>query len=515
MRLGMTAALAAGLAVATTIAPAHAQKEKDTLRIAQTSAIPLLDYWVDPRPEVQFNTEAAFDNLISYDDDKRVYVGTLVKSWKRVSPTVLEFQLREDVTWSDGEKFDADDVAYTFNWVLDPDTKLRFKEAYNWIDKVEKTGLYTIRFITKEAIPWDIARLSTQTYILPQHVHGKLADKNDFGRQPVGTGPYRYIQVDQNKGLIAVKRDAYPQSSSAKSAPTIGRLAVTMLPDPGTTTSMLLADQIDIAKDLLSDQAENLASQKKFELTLRESQGVQYLQMDARGRSGVKALTDAKVREAIAKAIDTKPYYTVLLGKAFEDTPQPRAICSPRQVGCDHSIAQAKYDPKGAKELLAQTDYANGFDVTIIAFEGQSTQIAQIMAGQLRAIGVRASIKTQNFASYRNSQRDGKLELLVGGYGGGGLPDVAQTLNFFFSDDAKNYHGRSDFFDLANNANTEMDPAKRQAYAQKLLDEVTAMHYLVPLTNSSDIIVHRREVNLNKGIAAIGYGYVMSDVSWR
>jgi len=515
MKLLATAALAAGFVLAAEITPAHAQKEKDTLRIAQTSAIALLDYWIDPRPEVQFNAEAAFDNLISYDDNKHAFVGTLVKSWKRVSPTVLEFQLRDDVTWSDGEKFDADDVVYTFNWVLDKDTKLRFKEAYTWIDKVEKTGPYTVRFITKEAIPWGLARLSTQTYILPEHVHAKLADKNDFGHQPVGTGPYRYIQIDQNKGLVAVKRDTYPQANSAKPAPTIGRLTVTMLPDPGTTTSMLMADQIDIAKDLVSDQAENLASTKKFELTLRNSQGAQYLLMDARGRSGVKALTDPKVRQAIAKSIDTKPYYTVVLGKEFADTPQPGAICSPRQVGCDYSVPQEKYDPKGAKDLLAQTEYANGFDVTIIAFEGQSTQIAQILAGQLHAIGIRASIKTQNFASYRNSQRDGKLELLVGAYGGGGLPDVAQTLNFFFSDDAKNYHGRPDLIDLAGRVNTEMDPAKREAYSKKLLDEVTAMHYLVPLTDSSDIIVHRREVAVNKGSAAIGYGYVMSDVSWK
>jgi ABC-type transport system substrate-binding protein len=137
------------------------------------------------------------------------------------------------------------------------------------------------------------------------------------------------------------------------------------------------------------------------------------------------------------------------------------------------------------------------------------------MAGQLIAVGIRASIETQTFAAYRKTQRDGKLELLVAANCGGGLPDVAQTLNFFFADDTRDYHGRPDLVDLAAKANSEMDGDVRKSYTRKLLDEITAMHYLVPLTTTSDIVVHRAEVRLDKGIASIGYGYTMSDVSWR
>jgi peptide/nickel transport system substrate-binding protein len=115
MRLGAAAFLLAGIAGVAAISPAHAQKSKDTLRIAQSSAIASVDYWIDPRPEVQFNAEAAYDNLIGFDDENHAYVGILTKSWKRTNPTTLDFELRENVTWSDGQKFDADDVVYTFN----------------------------------------------------------------------------------------------------------------------------------------------------------------------------------------------------------------------------------------------------------------------------------------------------------------------------------------------------------------------------------------------------------------
>ena len=514
MKRTIAAVLAAGLAVISWPDIVLAQKAKDTLRLAQTDNIAILDQWIDPRPEVEFNAEAAYDTLIGFDDAKNEYVGILAKSFKRVDPRTLEFDLHDNVTWSDGEKFDADDVVYTFNWVLDPKTKLRFKEAYTWIEKVEKAGPYKVRFISKVAIPWDLARLSTQSYVLPQHIHGPLADKQDFGRTPVGTGPYRYIQVDKNHGLVAVKRDTYPQASSAKTAPTIGRLAVSAVGDAGTITALLMAGQIDIARNLPGDQATMLAERPDLQLSLREAQGSQYLMIDVVGRSGKKELTDKRVREAIMAAIDTGPYLTIIFGDKVKVS-RPAALCSPNMVGCAQSEPFVKYDPARAKKLLAEAGYANGFDVAITAREGAGSQIAQIMAGQLRAVGIRASIELETFASYRDKQRDGKLQLLVSGYGGGGLPDVAQVLNFFFAEDPRNYHGRPEFFDLAKRINLEMDPVKRKQQVSELLDEVTRMHYLVPLTPTSNIYVHSKDVAIRSGWPSNGYGITMSEVSWR
>jgi peptide/nickel transport system substrate-binding protein len=512
VRLGLSSvAILGALAMA---APADAQKGKDTLRLAQSDNIAILDQWIDPRPEVEFNAEAAYDTLLGYDEAKGSYVGILAKTITRVDPRTVDFELHDTVTWSDGEKFDADDVAYTFNWVLDKQTKLRFKEAYTWISKVEKLGPHKIRFVSDVAIPWDLARLSSQTFILPQHVHGPLAEKQDFGRNPVGTGPYRYIQVDKNQGLVAVKRESYPQASSAKPAPTIGRLHVTAVGDSGTLTALLLAGQIDIARNIAGDQAGMLAQNQNLKVTLRDAQGSQYLMIDVIARSGKKELTDPRVREAIMAAIDTEPYITIVYGEGLK-AKRPEALCSPNMVGCAQSQPFVKYDPARAKKLLAEAGYANGFDVAITAREGAGKQIAQVMAGQLRAVGIRASIELETFASYRDKQRDGKLQLLVSGYGGGGLPDVAQVLNFFFAEDPRNYHGRPEFFDLAKRANFEMDAEKRKALVRELLDEVTKMHYLVPLIPSSNIYVHSADVKIADGWPSNGYGIVMSEVSWR
>ena len=506
--------VAAGLAALAASYPANAQKSKDTLRHTQADNIAVLDQWIDPRPEVEFNSEAAYDSIVGYDDDKGAYVGILAKSWKRVDPRILEFELHENVTWSDGEKFDADDVVYTFNWVLHPETKLRFKEAYTWMEKVEKLGTHKVRIVSKVAIPWDLARLSSQTFILPEHAHGPLKDKQDFGRTPVGTGPYRYIQVDKNTGLVAVKRDTYPQASAAKPAPTIGRLVVTPVGDTGTVTALLLAGQIDIARNIPGDQANMLAGRPELTLTLREAQGTQYLMIDVIARSGKKELTDPRVREAIMAAIDTDPYLTIVYGENMK-AKRPAALCSPNMVGCAQSQKFVTHDVARAKRLLTEAGLGAGFEVSISAREGTGKQIAQVMAGQLRAAGIRANIELDTFATYRDKQRDGKLQLLISGYSGGGLPDVAQLLNFFFAEDPRNYHGRPEFFDLAKRANLEMDPQMRLNLVRQLFDEVTKMHYIVPLIPASNVYVHSKDVKFREGWPSNGYGFTMSEVSWQ
>jgi peptide/nickel transport system substrate-binding protein len=377
--------------------PVLAQKSKDTLRHVQQDSIASVDEWIDPRPEVEFNADNAYDNIVGFDPVKHEYVGILAKSWRRVDPQTLEFDLHDNVTWSDGEKFTADDVVYTFNWVLNPDTKLRFREAYTWIAKVEKLGPYKVRIISKAPIPWDLARLSTQSNIMPKHVHEKLEDKQDFGRAPVGTGPYRYIQVDKNTGLVAVKRD-YPQASSAKPAPTIGKLVVTFAADVGTMTALILAGQVDIARNIPADQAAAIEAGGQYKRVIRESQGSQYLMIDTVGRSGKKELTDPRVREAIMAAIDTNAYITIAFGEN-SGVNRPKALCSDTMVGCAHSLDFVKYDPARAKQLLAESGHADGFDVVITALDGSQRQIAQIMAGQLRAVGIRASIELNAFAT--------------------------------------------------------------------------------------------------------------------
>ena len=369
---------------------------------------------------------------------------------------------RDDVTWSDGEKFDADDVVYTFQYLTDSKVKLRFKRNFAFIARIEKTGSDTVRLVAKRPTPFDMARLSSGTYIYPEHIRGPIKNKRDFGKKPVGTGPYKFTQVNKNTGAIAVLRGKYPQASKAKPAPTIGRLIMRSVPDTGAQIAEILAGNIDAVKDIPIDQVESLAKRPNIGISWTVPFSYQYLLIDAKGRSGVEALKDIRVRQAIHHAINTKAMERIIGGNTV-DLKRPPALCIRQQFGCDYSAEFLKHDPAKAKKLLAEAGASSGLAVKIVARAGQGKTIAEVLIGQLRAVGIPAALELHTLASYRKVQGAGKINLLVSGWGGGGIADVASTLSFLFSRGPRDYHGNKAWLALSRKANSEMDDRRRRA----------------------------------------------------
>ena len=93
--------------------PTLAQKSKDTLRIASLATISKVDPYITTSVENIANT--VLDTLVVYNEHLRIYEPLLAEAYRRVNPTTLEFNLRKNVLWHDGEPFDADDVVYTIN----------------------------------------------------------------------------------------------------------------------------------------------------------------------------------------------------------------------------------------------------------------------------------------------------------------------------------------------------------------------------------------------------------------
>ena len=516
MRISHSVVLAAGfLACAVADNPAWAQKSKNTLRHLQDLPVATVDNYYDPRPEVQFLSESAYDNLIVFDFKKNDFAPSLAKSWKQIDATTYEFTLRDDIKWSDGQPFTADDVVYTMNWWIDPKVKLRFKANWAFIARAEKTGPHTLRMVTKEPTPHALAQLTAQSTIVPQHVHGKLDNAELFGAKPVGTGPYRIVQVDKNRGTVGELRPDYPHASDVKRKPTIGRFEVRGVGDTGTQVAEFLTGNVDLIRNVSVDQAEDLMKDKRFAATGTDPAAITYFLLDMKGRTGNKALTDVRVRQAINHAIDTGPLQTLSGGKIL-NLKRPAAFCVQQQRGCGYSLPQPKYDPALAKKLLAEAGYADGFDLEIVARPGTGEPLAKAITGQLRAVGIRASANIVSFAAYRKIQEDGKQQALVSGWGGGNVPDVSSSLAFLFEPGGRDYHGNQVWFDLAQAASKEMDDTKRRDIVRRLSDDVTQQAYMTMITSSPTIWAHTADLVIDPNNQPFfGYGLTMGELSWK
>ena len=213
--------------------PALAQKSADILRFPLNDPIQVLSYYLDPKTETILTSDAVYDCLIGYNEDKGTYEPLLAKSWVRINSTTLEFELRDDVKWHDGKPFTADDVVYTFEWLTDPKTQLRFKSYWEWVEKAEKLGPYKVRLTAKQPTPYDLARLAFLTTIVSKHAHGAAVDKFAYGRKPIGTGMYKANFVDPQRGIELVRNRDYKHGGSVKPPSNIGKISFRQIPRTG------------------------------------------------------------------------------------------------------------------------------------------------------------------------------------------------------------------------------------------------------------------------------------------
>jgi peptide/nickel transport system substrate-binding protein len=492
---------------------ASAQKAKDTLRAAVEQPISGLSYYFAPSSETLALQIAVADGLIAFDEKTFKYAPLLAKAWTRVDDSTLEFDLRDDVTWHDGASFSADDVVSTMAWLADPKTKLRFKEFWSWIERAEKLSPTKVRLITKTPTPYAIARLAAQTEILPAHVMDKLEDKTQYGWTAVGTGMYRVTKVDKNTGFFIERNDAYRHGGPARPVTNIKRINLAFIPDDGTQHAQFLAGNLEMLRNVDPDQAAAMAKQPGVARSTVEGMSFYYVAIDAKGRSGVKPLQDARVRKALMMAIDRKAVQELMTGDYQVKRP-PEALCWKFQDACDYTAPLPKHDPDGAKKLLAEAGYPNGFDLEATALSGgMGKAVATLVSGQLSKIGVKVNVEVNTFGTYNNRQRDGKIQMMVSGFHAGAMSDITGLSTFFFEDGFRDYHGDRELQDLAVQSNQVMDPAKRKEIGRRMFDGLTEHAYAMPLANYAVTFVHSADVVIDGG-SMHSWGTNLWNINW-
>jgi len=492
------AALAALIAGLATAMPAYAQKAKDTLRFAFIDPISTTADYFDAKPETVGVERSIYSTLLDFDPESRTFKPDLAVSWKRINPTTLEFKLRKGVTWQDGHPFTADDVVATVSWLLDPKTKLRFGYVYtSRFSKIEKVDDYTVRLHEPHPVIDDLVAVSTNMIIFPKHLFEKYEPRANFAReQPIGTGPYKAVFVSPSKGIMLEKWDGFVSPGPWRPAASIGKVEILPIPDLQTATAQLMTGGLEVMHDVPRDQATQLASDPRFALTSAPGLNVIYMEMDAAGRSGNKALTSLKVRRAMEMAVDRA---SLAKNVAPVGATVPNALCVPVMVGCGVDNAPPAFDLAAAKKLVAEAGYPNGFDVDIISQPG-TEQIAEALAGQLRRIGVRAKVENLTFAGFRARQVAGKIEILVGQWDAAGRPHVAGTFAYLWGGGPGDYARDETLIKLGKEASSERDQAKSDAIYRKMFDRINDKAYLLPLTTFPAVFVHNKDVWMPKDV---------------
>ena len=518
MNRTIAVAIFAGFGAAASLAlssAAYADKAHDTLRLAVDQPIKLIDATQNPNPEANLIDRAVLDTLIAYDVATKTYHGQLAESWNQIDNKTLELHLRHGVKFTDGSEMTGDDVVYSFNYATDPKNNFLFKDArFGWIDHVEKVDPYTVRVHAKEPSAIMVARLWSGPQIVPEHVRSKLPDPTTFGLHPVGTGPYKVESFDPGTGNIVLVKNPNYNYGGYEPAGKIGRIEVSTIPDEQTRLAKIMVGDLDLVFHTDYDQAKAVVAQNpSYKIVVSPTISFSYILFDSADRSGIHVFKDKRVREALLSAINVQAMRQAMLPPEFAAQPRMEAMCHPRHVACAWSAKPVAYDPAHAKELLKQAGLADGFDLTLLSW-GQAIPIAEAVAGDLRKVGVRASVERATVNVFQTKRGEGKAQTQVTLWdNGGGAPDVDNTTQFFYAPSSRNYTGDKELSEWTDEAAHELDLAKREAIYKKIFDRVTEERYAMPLVELPAVLVAAKDLQVDQNHMK-PEGFLINRLSW-
>ena len=492
--------------------PASAQKAQDTIRLAVNDPFNVLDSYAIGHEEANGFNRAVYQHLISYDEYKKQWVPVLAKSFKRIDEQTLEFELRDNIKFHNGNTFDASDVKATFDYITSPGSKVVFKDRFSWIKETEVLGPYKIRVHSTKAFSTDLGVLAYRARIYDGETLNALQEKTDYGRagSGVGTGPYKIVSLDRNKGAAIERFDAFAGDKNYFKAP-VRRVEALFIPDKQTRIAQLLTGGIDLMRNIGPDEAEDLKGNPNLGVTTTPSGVFVYVTFDAIGRSANKAMMDERVRKAFIMAVDRKLLVTKIIpggDKAY----LTKGICLPSVFGCTATTDPVGYDPAQAKKLLAEAGYPNGLDLTIHVFEPVK-YIAEALAGEVRKVGIRASVESLTSSVYIKKRGDGEFTAFVGNYPTGTHPDMVTLWDFFFSD-PRDYWKDDVINKIAAAGDTQFDDAKRAVSFAPALDRINEKAYIFPISEMPMMWAHNKDVVITPNALADSYP-IVGDFAWK
>ena len=477
------------LGTALFVTPALAQKSANTLRITWRDAVPDVNpYYNQLRTGVVLGHQV-WDSLVYRDPETFQIKPLIAESYKWVDETTLEFTLRPNITFHNGDKLTADDVVYTINSILN-DKQVSVPSNYNFIDHATKVDDLHVRIELKRVFPAALDYMAMTLFILPKAYREKVGPQ-DYSQHPIGSGPYKFTKVDGVTELDMERYDGYfPESPKGK--PAISKIVIHEVPDDTTEMAELLGNRADWVWKFSPDQFDAVGRMPNLQAVRGDSMRVEYMIIDAAGRTGAgNPLTNQKVRQAIYYAIDRATMAKQLMqgGSKAIDTP-----CYPTQFGCDAAAAvHYPYDPAKAKALLAEAGYPNGFDSELVTYD--LPQWGGAVQGYLKAVGINVRLTVMQVGAVVQRALAGKNPLQLGSWGSYSVNDVSAILPVFFTFTGNDYARDPEVKSLVEAGGATVDPDQRRKAYSAAIKLVTERAYWMPVFTHTVTYGYSKQLN--------------------
>jgi peptide/nickel transport system substrate-binding protein len=325
-----------------------------------------------------------FEGLTRIDQNGQVQPG-LAKDWTIAEDGLTyRFNLHDGVTFHDGSAFDAEDVKFTFDRLLGPDSVNAQKALYTAIEDVKVIDPLTVEFTLSQANGLFLFNLGRGDAVI---VAPESADNN--GTEPIGTGPFAFVQWDHGSRVILEQYGPYWGE-----APALTRATYQFISDTATMTNALLSGDIDGTNNFAAEALPVFENNAQFKVLVGWTEGETIL-----ATNNAKApFNDIRVRQAMAHALDRKE---IIDGATYGHGTPIGTHFAPHHPDYVDLTGTYPYDPEKAKALLAEAGYPNGLAATVklppLAYARLS---GQIIASQFAKVGIRLELINMEFPNW-------------------------------------------------------------------------------------------------------------------
>jgi peptide/nickel transport system substrate-binding protein len=321
-----------------------------------------------------------FDKLVNIDENNEFY-GELATSWKQIDDTTWVFDLVDDATFHNGEPFTPEDVVYTFERILDPATASSYAPLFDTIDSVEVTGPHQVTFHLSQPFGPFLTNLAANGQIVNQ----KAIESSDPARNPVGTGPFEFVEWVQGDHVTLKKNENYFQDG----LPYLDEVDFRFLLVDQSRIEGLRSGELDWVDAIPLQQLPVLSQDPEFTYVTDPTAGIpDFLALN----TAQPPFDDPALRQAIRLAVDVNQIRDIAYFGAgevgYQEVPSGSSWFDP-------SAPAVERDVEAAKAILAEAGIETPLTIEYLGLPQypELLKTGEVVREQLKDIGIEMNIE--------------------------------------------------------------------------------------------------------------------------
>jgi peptide/nickel transport system substrate-binding protein len=387
------------------VAGAQKPRSGGTIKIGSFQNIDTLD----PHQTTFITACAIHNNIyngllkISSPDGKGVeFKPELAREWEIQGDRVHVFRLQKGVTFHDGQPCTAAEVKASLERVKDKAQSPIHAWKLELLEHIETPDSQTVKLHFAKPYPFLRVALTGSTGRAGTIVSVKAAKEKGkaYGRSPVGTGPFKFVEWKEGDYILLEKNANYWDSDGGNKLPYLDKVLIKFIIEPSTLVAAVKTGEVDGINNVAPQFVGELRKDPKLNVFTAVGGNWRCMHFNL----AKEPFTDKALRKAVAFAIDRKE---IVERVEFGEAIAAHGPISPPMGGFyDAAFETGKngqyFDLEQAKAFMKQSKHANGVDVTLLSGNaGSFPRMTEVLQAQLAKIGVRVKIELADAPTFR------------------------------------------------------------------------------------------------------------------